>query len=163
MTKSYKATKSPAKVAIILRCPDLRLIAAHKGFISEELDLAGRSYYSLKRAGGAIAFARASEMSDDFKSIFSEINMFLELHPEISYIIIINHQDCRKYDKVIDRATAPKDVERDDLLKAAHVLTGLFPHIQIGAYYAKFTDAEQTEVAFETVFENNPTTSLRKS
>ena len=162
--RRYKVNKGQEKKAIVLRCPDLRLPGPHKGFISEELGLQGGTYLSLKRAGGAIALARAEILPEEFRSLMSEISMFLELHPEIEYIIIINHEDCKKYDQVVDRKKAPKEnPERSDLLQAAKVLSSSFPRIQIGAYYAEFADKEQMYVYFETVFETDPKKSLRKN
>lgn len=162
--RCYRVTKGSRKVAIVLRCPDHRLIAPHKRFTQTELGLgSGHDYHSLKRGGGAMALARAEENGEDFRSIISDISTFVDMSPDLTHIIIISHEDCRKYDKIIDRAKPQTHEERADLLRAVKILSDTFPHIQIGAYYARFKGKEQKTAYFETVFETNASTSLRKS
>ncbi len=160
--KRYKVSLAQPKKAVVLRCPDLRLREPHKNFLKQELGLSGGDYFSLKRAGGAIALARPEEMGAEFRSVFTEIGMFLKLHGEIGHIIIINHEDCKKYDATIDREKSRPDPEKRDLLKAAKFLSRNFAGIQIGAYYARFADGKQEEVVFDTIFETDKAQSLRE-
>jgi hypothetical protein len=163
MIKYYPATGAGRKkTAIILRCPDSRLLEAHKGFIRTELNIPPQGYFSLKRAGGAIALARHGKLPEDFRSILDEIRMFLELHPEITHIILINHEDCKKYTRTIDRKQFTGHPEREDLRQAAKFLEREFHGIQVGGYFARFNNKQQKEVYFETVYETDKKTSLRK-
>ena len=160
--KTSEDENEPKKLAIVLRCPDLRFREPHKEFLFQELGLTGGSYFSLKRAGGAIALARPEQMGADFKSIVKEMNIFLKAHPEATHIIITNHEDCKRYDEALDRENSPKNPERKDLTKASINLTKQFAGMQIGAYYLKFVDETQKEVEVETVWETDPRKSLRK-
>jgi hypothetical protein len=162
MSKHYPANPNKPKTAIVISCPDLRFLTAKKRFCKEELEFNGREYYSLVQAGGAIALARAEALPDEFTTLFSQIHMFLQKHGDISHIILLNHEDCKKYDLVIGKKRSDAYLEREDLKKASEVLSNLFPEIQIGAYYAKFEDIERTEISFETVFETNSEKSLRR-
>jgi hypothetical protein len=157
----YPVTISEKKTALVLRCPDVRFIGAHKGFINHELDFRGGNYYSLKRAGGVIALARPEEFPEEFVALQNEIRMFLKLHPEISHFIGINHDDCRRYDTLVSRSTST-DTEKQDLLRAAKTSSKLFHKLQFGMYCARFKDDTRQEIYFETVFETDPKNSLRR-
>lgn len=159
--RRYKVTEHKHKVAVILRCPDHRLIDPHKNFIRDELGLVGSDYFSLKRAGGARALARGEESPKVFADLFKEISMFVEKHPEIRYIILISHEDCRRYDK--ERKPLLPDLERRDLLVAAKIMAGMSSRVHVGAYFARFTDKMQKEAFFETVFETDSKSSRRKA
>jgi hypothetical protein len=160
--KFYPVTEQEKKIAILLRCPDVRFPRPHNEFIKKELNLKAGTYYSLKRAGGVIALARPAQFPESFRSLIEEISLFVELHPEISHIIGINHEDCKKYSDSIDRNDCPPNPEREDLLAFAKLLTDMFPDLQIGAYYGRFKDETQKEAGFETIFETDPEKSLRK-
>jgi len=161
--KCYRVTRNSRKVALILRCPEFRLIGANKRFIRTELKLGtGRAYYSLKKPGGAMALARAEDFPEDFRSVMSDISMFVQLSPDLTHIVLMSHEDCRRYDAIVDRTKPQAHVERTDLLRAAKVLSDIFPHLQIGAYYCRFKGKKMGSAYFETVFETNKETALRQ-
>ena len=159
----YRVPPRKERRAVVLRCPDLRFIGAHRGFIRRELiGLKHQNYYSLKHAGGAIALARAQLLPEEFRAVISEISLFLELSPEITHIVVINHEDCRKYTNAL-RAACCGGIEREDLVNAAEMLTRTFPSLQVGAYHAKFRNEDRKTIYFETLFETDRAKSLRKS
>jgi len=158
----YPISKEPTKRTIIVRCPDVRFSIAFGAFIGQELHLNGGQYYSLKKAGGAVALARPDNLSSEFESLRTDIDMFIK-EAGVNTVIIINHQNCKKYDAVLKRKNPENEhEERDDLPKAVDLLHTLFSddNITICAYYAMFTDETQTEITFETIHEDTP---LRKA
>jgi len=157
----YKVANSLPKRAIILRCFDLRLPIASKGFIHGELDLNGYSYYSMKRAGGAISLARPGLDPDSFRSIIGEVKLILGHCPDITHFISLSHDDCLRYRELLAGDYKPH-VECEDVPLAAKNFTDIFPQLQFGGYHARFVGWAQTEISFDTIIETDPSTSLRK-
>lgn len=157
----YKVAHSRPKRAIILRCFDLRLPDANKGFIHGELDLNGYSYYSMKRAGGAISLARPELDPDSFRSIIGEVKLVLGHCPGITHFVSLGHEDCLRYRELLNGGYKPH-IECEDLLMAAARFATLFPQLQFGGYYGRFVGRAQSEISFDTVVETDPSTSLRK-
>jgi len=151
----YAINELQDMIAVLLRCPDKRLPRAHKRFIAEELRFEGGSYFSLKRAGGPLSLARQKALPRHFRTLLHEIRMFVKMHPEMKYIVILSHEDCKGYDELVGKRKG-KNPERKDCLKAAKLLQELFPDKQIGAYHARFDAEDPKKVYFETVFETVP-------
>jgi hypothetical protein len=160
MSKHYPTGEPSEQKVIVVRCPDLRFAKAQHRFVKEELGLK-KGYYTLSQAGGVIALARPSLLPGEFSSLFGQIKMFLDMHKEITHIVIINHEDCKKYSQEINRKKSEDNPEKKDLLVVADFLRLTFPGVQIGAYYARFTDEGHKEIVFETVFETNRATALK--
>lgn len=136
-------------IAIVVRCVDRRFRKAHKEFIAGELGLQGEDFWPVKPPGGAGALARPSQMDAEFRSINADIEFFVQ-HSDIKYIILINHQDCRRYDKLVDR-TACEHPERQDLIVAHKLLSRKYQKIEISAYFARFTDETCSRIFFEVI------------
>ena len=149
MTKFYRAVKADPK-AIIVRCFDRRFRGAHAEFIKEELSLSPEDFWPIKVAGGAGAISRQRQMPAEFETLTSHIDLSVS-HSKICHIILINHQDCRRYDSIVDRKNSPQEPEKQDLYKAIRLLSRKYPSVEISAYYAKFADEDQTMIFFEPV------------
>lgn len=147
--KTYPVNHLQAK-AIVVRCPDRRFRIAHREFIKEELGLNGEDFWPLKPAGGVAALARSTQMPSRFAALIEDIELFVG-HSPIHHIVLINHEDCRKYDSILDRRQSAPHPERDDLFSAVRLLSRKYPHIEISAYFARFTDESHTEIFFEAV------------
>jgi hypothetical protein len=160
MKRLYPTGESSGKKVIVLQCTDDRFAKPQHKFVKEELGLQTH-YYKLVRAGGALSIARRGmkKMKKHFISLLEEIDTLLK-HSEVTHLVIINHEDCKRYDDVIDRETEGSNAERDDLMDAALYLTGKYPKLQIGAYYAHFANKKRTKVMFTTIFESNKRLAL---
>jgi hypothetical protein len=159
MSKHYPTGEaSERQKVIVVRCPDLRFAKAQHRFVKEELGLKN-SYYTLSQAGGVISLARPNLLPGEFSSLFGQIKMFLDMHQEITHIVIINHEDCKKYTQELKKKEEVSP-EKRDLLTVVDFLRLSFPKVQIGAYYARFVDADRKEIVFETIFETNRGTAL---
>lgn len=149
--KIYEAVTNSNPIAIIVRCPDRRFRRAHNQLIREDLALNGEDFIPLKPAGGAGSLARQKEMDSDFKSLDSQIGMFAKHSPDLKHLIAINHQDCKRYNEMMDRAEIGEHAEREDLYAVIEYLSQRYPQLTIGAYYAYFVDEQQTQIAFEVI------------
>lgn len=152
MERVYEAVNATPK-AIVIRCFDRRFRKAHKGFIRDELKLRGEDFWPIKRAGGIAALARPRQMKADFASLTSEIEFLVAHSPTVQHIILINHQDCKRYDKLVEREPK-KDPEREDLDLAIRLLERKYPKLEISAYYARFVDADRSLITFDAVKES---------
>ena len=155
--KLYEVVVTVAK-AIIIRCPDRRFRRAHKLFITEDLGLAGEDFWPIKMAGGAGILARPDEMPHDFACLSGQIATFCA-HDPIRYIVLLGHEDCRRYDKI--RSAAGNSPEREDLYRAIDLVSGEYPNVEVSAYYATFSDQFRTHVFFDPIKECSLMKSLQ--
>lgn len=133
---------------IVVHCLDSRFKLAHDLFIKEELRLETFDFLAIPIAGGAGVLARQKEMPNCFWSVIGQLDLFTR-KTEIDCIILISHQDCRRYDELRETGQAGDDAERQDLVKALEMVSRAY-HVKVRAYYATFSENDK-KISFERV------------
>jgi hypothetical protein len=133
--------------AVVIRCSDRRFRVAHERFIKRYLKLEGKDFWPFKPLGGAAALARPTQMAARFAVVMEDIELAVSRSP-IEEIILINHEDCRRYDPFRNGVLHP---ERQDLFAAAKLLARKFRSLKISAYFARFTEESDPQIVFEEV------------
>ncbi len=145
--KSYKAV-SVVPETIVVHCLDPRFKLAHDLFIREELGMGEFDFLAIQIAGGAGVLARQTEMTNCFWSATGQLDCFTK-HFDIKRIVLIAHQDCKRYEQLKRSGRAGNDTERQDLIKALEIVSRAY-RTKVYAYYASFSDNEK-EISFERV------------
>lgn len=136
--RTYPVNKpNPKLKTVVIRCFDRRFSLAHRLFLWLELKLRGKDYYPIKFAGGPAALARQNQMPAKYAAIMEDLDLAMEHHP-IELALLFAHQDCRRYDRLVDRTTSDPHVEKLDLLKAIQVLREKYPNVKVRGFYARF-------------------------
>ena len=155
--KTYPAFPHPEPKAIVIFCGDPRFLSATTSFIVEELGLKQGEYLPFSVPGGIASLSEPFALPKDFKVLKEGLAFYLECMSSITRVILINHEDCKKYHALCEklgslallRGTTPER-QRDDLKKVAAMVAGLVSHeLVIEKYYAKFANKEHTQVVFE--------------
>lgn len=147
--RTYQVTKTnPNLATVVIRCYDRRFRTAHHEFIRKELRLKAKDFYPIKVAGGPAGLARQEQVPDKYGAIMKDIDLAIENH-KIREIIIVAHEDCRFYDKLVDRKCDPY-VEKQDLPEAVRVLLEKYPNVTIRAFYGRFT-GNKRRIFFEEI------------
>lgn len=146
--------------AIVICCSDPRLQTTFEEFLYQELGLAKGDYAPLVVAGGAGAMARPyiDPYLHDFDFMADRIRLFCRHFPStIQRIIFINHEDCAYYKHIAGRTIGVPSYYDNLPLHDAKLILQVFSSnlsslgLQVEFYYARFTDATHTKVAFEKV------------
>jgi hypothetical protein len=156
-SKTYPAFPHPEPKAIILFCGDPRFLTATMSFITGELGFREGEYLPLSLPGGIASLSEPFALPKDFKVLKEGLQFYLEHMGSISEVILINHEDCRKYHALVEKLGTLKMIkgtmeERQyaDLRKVAVVASNLVARkITVRQYYAKFANEEHTQVVFE--------------
>lgn len=153
LTKVYPAAEESASdyIAIIVRCFDRRFRIAHSRLITEDLCLKPGTYWPPKSAGGVAPLARSTQMRAKFYALMDDIETAMRHSPNLRHIILIGHQDCRKYDVLVDRKTCGPDPEKRDVGKAMRMLARKYPKLEISGYFAFFADLSHKHIRFEAI------------
>jgi len=83
--------------ALVIHCGDHRFQSAFRRFITEDLGIS--SYTPLIIGGGIHAFGVQSFLPKNFKILWEQIRFFIR-EGRVKQVIIINHEDCRWYEKM---------------------------------------------------------------
>ncbi|HOW60382.1 MAG TPA: hypothetical protein P5548_02470 [Candidatus Moranbacteria bacterium] len=146
--------------AIVIHCNDPRFQNAFDQFIHNELGLASGQYIPVVIPGAAASFSERETFPKEFKVVSDIISLFLSKHDSIKLIVLINHEDCKKYESMKDiignqfLRVAGNMVNRHkiDLGKVAKTLLSLTKGtVNVRLFYAKFANAEHTKAVFEEV------------
>ena len=156
-SKTYAAFPHPEPKAIIVFCGDPRFLLATRSFIAEELDFKEGEYLPLSLPGGIASLSEPFALPKDFKVLKEGLQFYLEHMGSISEVILISHEDCRKYQALGEKLGTLRMIkgsmeERQfaDLKKVAVVASNLVARkIAVRRYYAKFANEERTQVVFE--------------
>jgi hypothetical protein len=156
-SKTYPAFPHPEPKAIILFCGDPRFLAATTSFITEELGFKEGEYLPLSVPGGIASLSEPFALPKDFKVLKEGLQFYLEHMGSISEVILINHEDCRKYHALVEKLGTLRIIkgamaERQyaDLKKVAVMASNLVARkIAVRRYYARFANEERTQVVFE--------------
>jgi hypothetical protein len=142
----YRVDNTPSDT-LVIHCSSPRFQKAFRQFVTEEL---GIEYYTPIMIGGGLhAFGVQSFLPKNLKFLWEQIKFFVK-EQNIRSIIIINHRDCRWYEKMkgyyptVDLPTKG----RIDLRSAAKTLLSDFGGVHIRSFYA---DLHGDEIVFEEV------------
>jgi len=132
---TYQITEV-APSAIVIHCGDPRFQDAFREFVTEELGIA--SYVPIVIGGGINAVGIQSFLPKNFKVLYGQVKFFVK-EAGIKRIIIINHQDCRWYEKMKSyRPTMDVITQgRSDLVAAAAEFVESFTDVDVETYYAR--------------------------
>lgn len=156
-SKTYAAFPHPAPKAIILFCGDPRFLSATTEFITEELGFKVGEYLPLSLPGGIASLSEPFALPKDFKVLKEGLQFYLEHMGSITEVILINHEDCRKYHALVEKLGiltklrgTMAERQYDDLRKVAVLASSLVARkITVRQYYARFANEEHTQVVFE--------------
>jgi len=147
--KTYPVATNIRLKALTDRCLDRRFRIGHRKFIKNELGLAPENIVPIKRAGGAGPLRRKKKGWKSIpKDLREQAELFVKHHPEIKFIILINHEDCRRFDKL--RKMGKKKCEIRHLKRAVKIFAKRFPDKKILGYFGRFTKSRK-RVYFELV------------
>ena len=157
----YEAMPDAAPQAIVVYCSAPRFQMAFDQFIEKELGLAKGQFIPLVIAGGAGVLAHPERLPKEFKFMRDRFELFRKNYPSIRRIVLINHEDCAYYRMLTEKipaflrrhADSEHHAARDDLGPIAAIFTRLLTHlgVQVELYYARFADADHTQVTFDRV------------
>jgi hypothetical protein len=156
-SKTYPAFPHPEPKAIIVFCGDPRFLVATTSFITDELGFKQGEYLPLSVPGGIASLSEPFALPKDFKVLKEGLQFYLEHMGSITEVILISHEDCRKYHALVEKLGSLKTIkgamaERQyaDLEKVAVVASNLVTRkIAVRRYYARFANEERTQVVFE--------------
>jgi hypothetical protein len=157
--KTYPAFANPEPEAIVVFCGDPRFQSAIASFIAEELGLGAGQFLPFSVPGGVASLSEQFARPKDFKVLKEGLEFYLTRLRTIRKVILINHEDCKKYHDLCERlgplslinGNIP-DRQKSDLHKVTQVVSRILSEpIEIQRYYAKFTNPEHTQVTFEAV------------
>jgi hypothetical protein len=157
--KTYPAAPHPEPEAIVVFCGDPRFQAAIASFIAEELHLQHGQFLPFSVPGGIAALTEQFARPKDFKVLREGLEFYLTRLRTIRRIILINHEDCKKYHDLCERLGPSSlingnisDRQRNDLHKVTKVVSSIVSErLGVERYYAKFANPEHTQVTFEGV------------
>ncbi len=121
--------------AIVVHCADARFQTAFRRFVTEELGI--KSYMPVVIGGGVHALGAQAFLPKNFKILWEQIKFAHDL-TKPRQIIIINHEDCRWYEKMggyHPRISVPQK-GKQDLGHAARLLLKDFANVDVRAYWA---------------------------
>jgi hypothetical protein len=149
-SKIYPIATNIKLEAIVDRCLDRRFRIAHKGLMEVDLELAPENIVPIKRAGGAGPLVKNKRGWKSIpKDLRKQVELFVKNHSEIGFIILINHEDCRRFDKL--RKDGKGNCELPHLKRAVKIFSKRFPRKKIVGYFGKFSDASRKTAHFELV------------
>jgi hypothetical protein len=156
-SKTYPASSHPEPKAIIIFCGDPRFLAATTSFITEELGFMVGEYLPLSLPGGIASLSEPFALPKDFKVLKEGLQFYLEHMGSITEVILINHEDCRKYHAMVEKLGILNKIrgtmaerQYDDLRKVGELASSLVTRrITVRQYYARFANPEHTQVVFE--------------
>ena len=158
MTKTYATSPMISPDTIVICCSSSRFQPAFKEFIKDQLGLSEGDYipFILPGAGGGLA--RPNILPKDFKIMKERLELLQKEYKSVRRVVIINHEDCAYYRSLKDRVpefirSFHSHVSQDDMKVISQVFANLLSHLkmQLECYYAKFADADHTQVTFEKV------------
>lgn len=136
--RTYPVATNIRLKALVGRCLDRRFRIGHRKFIKKELGLAPENIVPIKRAGGAGPLRLGKKGWKSIpKDVREQAKLFVKHHPEIGVIILINHEDCRRFDKL--RKMGKRKCELRHLKRAVKIFAKRFPNKKILGYFGKFT------------------------
>ncbi len=133
--------------ALVVHCGDPRFQKAFRLFINEELGIA--NYTPIIIGGGVHSFGLQSFLPKNFKILWEQIKFFVK-EGKLSQVIIINHEDCKWYEKMKGyRSSINLPVlGRKDLFIASEKILEDFAGVEVRSFFASL---DSDEIIFEEV------------
>ena len=130
----YRLEKSPPQ-ALVIHCADPRFQTPFRRFVTEELGF--KNYTPLVVGGGAHSFGMAQFRPKNFKTLWEQVKVFLEIQ-KVTQVIVINHEDCLWYQRLKGfHPTIPlREKQLSDLKTTSLKLLEDFAGINIRTYWA---------------------------
>jgi len=121
--------------ALVIHCGDPRFQTAFRRFVNDELGIA--AYAPIIIGGGVHAFGVQSFLPKNFKILWEQVKFFVK-EGGINQIIIINHEDCKWYEKMKGYgSTLDLPLKgKLDLQTAARVILNDFARVQVRTFWA---------------------------
>lgn len=132
--------------AIIIFCSDPRFQAEFARFIRKKLKLYDGEFVPILIGGGPAVLANITRRCYDFKFLKGQIEFFSSHFPSIKEIVLVGHQDCGYYNKILELP----GLEFDDPFMAKQILSTFCSKL-IWLYYAEFMSDDQTQITFDPV------------
>jgi hypothetical protein len=151
----FKPAEAPKKDAvkpraIVIFCSDPRFQEKIAEFIKKKLELRPGEFVPISIGGGPASLANTTTRYYDFKFLKDQIEFFSKHLPTIQEIVLIGHEDCGYYNKILKLPGR----EKSDLSAARNTI-GEFCSKPVWLYYARFSSEDRTEIAFDQVLESN--------
>ena len=130
----YRLDDRPSE-ALVIHCGDPRFQSAFRRFVTEELGIV--NYTPVIIGGGVHAFGVQSFLPKNFKILWEQVKFFVKEN-KLRRIIIINHEDCKWYEKMSGyhpRIELPLKGKLD-LQDAALTILRDFAGVQVQTYWA---------------------------
>lgn len=157
--KLYKLFEGEPE-AIVIHCADPRFQDAFSNFLSDKLALKPGSYVPIVISGAIASLTEPLSFPKEFKVLNDILMLFIDRYPSIKLVVMINHEDCRKYEQLKEKMGSlfllrAKDIierQKIDLKKIARIiLDAASKKMDIKMYYAKFADDTHKNVRFEEI------------
>ncbi len=142
----YTVDTHPSE-ALVLHCGDPRFQTAFRTFLTRELGL--KNYTPIIIGGGVHAFGLQSFLPKNFKILWEQVKFFVK-EQSLSRVIIINHDDCKWYERMRGYHSRIKtaDKGKHDLTTAALTILRDFSGITVSTYWA---DLEGDRITFREI------------
>lgn len=150
--ETYKALKAEP-TTLIIYCSDSRFQFAFNRFFMDELNLVPGQFAPIAVAGGPGPLANPI-MIKERQFLGDQIIFFLKHFTSIKSVVLVNHEDCGFYEKILNLSGREKDRERYDAPVAAKAVINRIAleeikGVEVAAFYAKFANADKSEIVFE--------------
>ena len=133
-TPPYQLDKTTSHT-LAIHCGDPRFQTAFREFITGGLGVS--NYTPLIIGGGIHAFGMQTFLPKNFKIVWEQIKFFVK-EGNLNQIIIINHEDCKWYDKMkgyYGNISLPLK-GKQDLKSAALTILRDFSSVQVRTFWA---------------------------
>ena len=151
MRKIYPVAKGIDLKVFIASCLDRRYRVARRLFIEQELGFTPENIVPVKRAGGAGPLRKGKRGWKSIpKDLRKQTDLFMKRHPEIDTVVLMNHEDCRRFDKLRKKNRKQK-LELLHLKRAVKIFARRYPGKKILGYFGCFLDKTQQEIYFKLV------------
>lgn len=158
MPKTYGVLQHVEPKAVVIHCSDPRFQEAFRRFVANDLGLKEGEWIPIAVAGGGAALSRPMELPKEFKFMRERLELFKDhFGKTLTRIVIINHEDCAWYkdmsSSLLGALCKHVHVPREDMNLLTQVFKRVLAHLglTLELYYAKFTDADKSQVTFEKV------------
>jgi len=160
-TNVYEAMPEAHPEAVVVYCGDPRFQTAFELFTERELGLQKGQFIPLVIGGGAGVLANPERLPKEFKFMKDRFELIHRYFPSIKRVVLINHEDCMYYrmlaEKIpgflTDHMSRLRHRPGEDMDLIARIFNRLLSHLGLKAelYYARFTDADHSKIAFDRV------------
>jgi len=156
--KTYPGLATANPITLVIFCPDPRFQEATDKFIGDDLGLKPGEYVRLPFAGGVASLSEPMRLPKDFKYVWDSCKFFVEHSPSIQRVVLINHEDCRKYaamhgkvNLLLRQATGNmSDRQKRDLEEALRLFAKVVGrNLSIDLYYASYANPEHTQISID--------------